>query len=37
MSITPEALAAEVSLPTATRLGSLSRRDTGNTALNTGQ
>ena len=36
MSITPEVLAAESSLSTATtRLGSLSRRDTGNTALNT--
>ena len=31
----PEALEAEVSLPTATTLGSLSRRDTGNTAPNT--
>ena len=36
MSITPEALAAEVSLPTATtRLDLLSRRDNGNTAPNT--
>ena len=36
MSLTLGALAAEVSLPTATtRLGSLSRRDSGNTALNT--
>lgn len=36
MSFTPEALVAEVSLPTATtRLGSLSRRDNGNTAPNT--
>ena len=38
MSITPEAQAAEVSLPTApTRLGLLSRRDNGNTTLDTGQ
>jgi hypothetical protein len=38
MSITPEALAAEFSLPTAaTRLDFLSRRDDGNTALNTVQ
>jgi hypothetical protein len=36
MSITPEALEAEFSLPTAaTRLDFLSRRDSGNTALNT--
>lgn len=36
MSITPEALAAEFSLPTAaTRLDFLSRRDNGDTALNT--
>jgi hypothetical protein len=36
MSITPEALEAEFSLPTAaTRLDFLSRRDNGNTALNT--
>src|SRR4051812_11112307 len=36
MHITPEALAEEVSLPTAaTRLDFLSRRDTGGTALNT--
>ncbi|SFF77574.1 hypothetical protein [Blastococcus tunisiensis] len=35
MSITPEALEAEFSLTTAaTRLDFLSRRDTGNTALN---
>jgi len=35
MSITPEALEAEFSLPTAaTRLDFLSRRDSGNTALN---
>jgi hypothetical protein len=38
MSITPEALEAEFSLPTAaTRLDFLSRRDSGNTALNTVQ
>ncbi|SNR30857.1 hypothetical protein [Blastococcus mobilis] len=38
MSITPEALAAEFSLPTAaTRLDFLSRRDSGGTALNTAQ
>ena len=38
MSITPEALAAEFSLPTAaTRLDFLSRRDSGETALNTVQ
>jgi hypothetical protein len=36
MSITPETLEAEFSLPTAaTRLDFLSRRDSGNTALNT--
>jgi hypothetical protein len=36
MSITPEALAAEFSLPTAaTRLDFLSRRDNGATTLNT--
>ncbi|SOC50236.1 hypothetical protein SAMN05660748_2978 [Blastococcus aggregatus] len=36
MSITPEGLAAEFSLPTAaTRLDFLSRRDNGDTALNT--
>jgi hypothetical protein len=36
MSITPEALEAGFSLPTATtRLDFLSRRDNGNTALNT--
>jgi hypothetical protein len=36
MSITPEALGAEFSLPTAaTRLDFLSRRDNGDTALNT--
>ena len=36
MSITPEALAAEFSLTTAaTRLDFISRRDTGDTALNT--
>ena len=36
MSITPEVLEAEFSLPTAaTRLDFLSRRDSGNTALNT--
>jgi len=36
MSITPEALEAEFSLPTAaTRLDFLSRRDSGDTALNT--
>jgi hypothetical protein len=36
MSITPEALAAEFSLPTAaTRLDFLSRRDNGDTTLNT--
>jgi hypothetical protein len=36
MSITPEALEAEFSLPTAaTRLDFLSRRDSGSTALNT--
>ena len=38
MSITPEGLEAEFSLSTAaTRLDFLSRRDTGNTALNTVQ
>jgi hypothetical protein len=38
MSITPEALAAEFSLPTAaTRLDFLSRRDSGETTLNTVQ
>ena len=38
MSITPEVLEAEFSLPTAaTRLDFLSRRDSGNTALNTVQ
>jgi hypothetical protein len=38
MSITPEALEAEFSLPTAaTRLDFLSRRDNGSTALNTVQ
>ncbi|MGY1755029.1 hypothetical protein [Blastococcus sp. SYSU D01042] len=38
MSITPEALAAEFSLPTAaTRLDFLSRRDDGETTLNTVQ
>jgi hypothetical protein len=38
MSITPEALEAEFSLPTAaTRLDFLSRRDSGNIALNTVQ
>jgi hypothetical protein len=38
MSITPEVLEAEFSLPTAaTRLDFLSRRDSGNTALDTVQ
>jgi hypothetical protein len=38
MSITPDALAAEFSLPTAaTRLDFLSRRDSGETTLNTVQ
>jgi len=38
MSITPEALEAEFSLPTAaTRLDFLSRRDSGSTSLNTVQ